>query len=95
MPPTAIYKSRSLVMLAVIAELMSLMLPLNVKVSVAKVLEESHFNEYYCVCGFVGSTEQHLLFHLKCSHTPVHYVFLNLKSTLIPFHQLDFGALVD
>ena len=95
MPPTAIFKSRSLVMLAVIAELMSLMLPLNVKVSVASVLQESTFSEYYCVCGFVTTTEQHLLFHLKCSHSPVYHVFQNLKSTLIPLHQIDFSALCD
>lgn len=41
LPPTAAFKCRSLVTFAAITELMSLVLPKSIKVSVSKVLEHS------------------------------------------------------
>jgi len=41
MPPTAIFKCKSLAMLAALAELFSMMIPQQIGISVVKVLQQS------------------------------------------------------
>jgi hypothetical protein len=53
MPPTAAYKCRSLIMFACLGELLSLIMPKTIAVSMAAVLEKSQFTAFYCVCGSV------------------------------------------
>jgi len=83
-PPTAAFKCRSLICFAAIAELMALVLPRSIKVSVPKVLEHSQFNEFYCVCGCVSAQEQYFLFHIRSNHLVIHKLFMHLKYTHMP-----------
>ena len=55
LPPTVSFKCRALISFAAVAELMAMVLPKMIKVSVAKVLEQSKFDEFYCVCGCVSA----------------------------------------
>ena len=63
MPPTAVFKCRSLVLFAIIAELMSLVFPQDINVALSKVLAKAKFTEFYCVCGQVSHTEKEFLEH--------------------------------
>ena len=57
LPPTVAFKCRSLVSFAANAELMAMVLPKMIRVSIPKVLEQSKYDEYYCVCGCVSAHE--------------------------------------
>ena len=95
LPPTASFKCRSLVYFAAISELMALVLPRSIRVSVAKVLEQSQFNEFYCVCGCVTAQEQYFLFHVRSCHLVIHKLFMHLKYTHMPISQIDFSEIAN
>ena len=84
LPPTVAFKCRSLVSFAAIAELMAMVLPKMIKVSVPKVFEQSRFDEFYCVCGCVSAQEQYFMFHIRGTHLVVHKLYMHLKYTHMP-----------
>jgi len=95
LPPTAAFKCRSLISFAAVSELMALVLPKSIKVSVAKVLQQSNFNEFYCVCGCVSAQEQYFLFHIRSCHLVIHKLFTHLKYTHMPISQIDFSEIAN
>ena len=58
MLPTAVFKCRTLVLFTVLGELFALVIPSDINVSLAVVLEKAKFNEYYCVCGSSTDAER-------------------------------------
>ncbi len=84
MQPTAVFRSRSLVTFELLSELMSMLTPQSIKVSVLKVLEQNDFSEYYCVCANVSSTEERLMFHLRHNHIAIYKVLMHLMQTFVP-----------
>jgi hypothetical protein len=52
-------------MFACIGELLSLIMPETIAVSVAAVLERSNFTAFYCPCGAVCIHEYELMGHIR------------------------------
>ena len=95
MPPTAAYKCRSLILFACIGELLSLIMPSTIAVSMAAVLEKSEFKAFYCVCGAVCSHEYELMTHVRLRHVALYKVFMHMKYTHLPISALQLRDWVD
>ena len=95
MPPTAAFKCRSLVLFGCVAEMLSLIMPNAIAVSVSEVVKRSEFSEFYCVCGCVCAHEFELMSHLRSQHYALFKLFVHLTSSHLPISCLDLFQLTD
>ena len=95
LPPTSLFKCKSLILFAIMGELMALMLPMTIRISMIQVLRKGDFKEIYCVCGVVSLTEMDLISHLRINHPAIHRMFLHLKYASMPVEALDLKELCE
>lgn len=91
MPPTVIFKTRSLLLFALVAEVTNVVYPEHVKIHISNVVSHCQFNEFYCVCGFVCSEETYFLYHVKSMHLVAHKLLSHLTATHLPIQHFDFS----
>ena len=86
MPPTCVFRCRALLYFAAVGELMSLIIPDCIHVSMQRVLDRAQFTEYYCACGKVSKTEKEFLDHLGRFHLIIQRLVRHFKVSHLTVH---------